>query len=125
MSDTDVTTKVAEKTGKVARVERENPRMYGFVLDMTEAEGKAIEALRVWDAANDDPALMRELDAWEILRLEVGFYREGRYNYSSAVQSVGKEEDPTRFAAVVTISHLLSVFGGEPVGAVEEKGVPF
>lgn len=44
--------------------------------DLTEPEGQALQALRVWTRAQTNPALTAELDAWEWLRL-AAFYAGG------------------------------------------------
>ncbi len=56
-------------------------RPYENGIEMSEPEGKVIEALRRWDDAQDSPDLRHNPQAWETLQLMAGLDAPMQENY--------------------------------------------
>ena len=53
------------------------PRKWGYLEDLTEPEGHALEAFRLWTRAQSDPALTARLDALELVHLAASYLLDG------------------------------------------------
>jgi hypothetical protein len=53
-------------------------RSWPFVEQLTEPEGKAFEALRLWTRAQDDDGLREELESLEIITMSLYELRSGQ-----------------------------------------------
>lgn len=79
-SDTQTSGPVAprqEKRANKKQIRQAAPEPWGFQEDLTEAEGRVLDAARTWAKAEKNPALRAELTAFELVKTCVFEVRSG------------------------------------------------
>ena len=75
------------------------PRKWGYLEDLTEPEGYALEALRLWTRAQSDPALTARLDAFEVVQIAALYLLDGETG--AFADFVEEQPELARLAALV------------------------